>query len=167
MDLHYRPISPADDLTLDDSFTTDTVFEVRSAPLGFQLEPTPVDPPLRKVFPPDDDDPPADGFVAVDDELRGFISVEIADWHRRLVVRQLTVAPSHRGRGVGRRLMELALDHGRDNGARTVWLETSNVNVPAIRAYQRMGFALAGLDTTLYRGTPAEGEVALYLAKPL
>ncbi|QTR01699.1 GNAT family N-acetyltransferase, partial [Saccharothrix algeriensis] len=61
----------------------------------------------------------------------------------------------------------LALDHGRSRGARTAWLETSNVNVPAVRAYLRMGFTLCGLDTTLYRGTPAEGEIALYLARNL
>ncbi|WP_433264994.1 GNAT family N-acetyltransferase [Actinosynnema sp. CS-041913] len=167
MDLRYRPMTPADLLALDDSFTTDTVFDVVSNPLGFALEPVPVDPPLVKVYPPDEDDLPTDGFVAVDDELRGFVSLEIVGWHRRLVLRQVTVAPSHRGRGIGRRLVELALDYGRANDARTAWLETSNVNVPAIRAYQRMGFALCGLDTTLYRGTPAEGEIALYLAKAL
>jgi len=164
--LRYRPTTSDDVFTLDDSFTTDAVFEVDSTPTGFTLRTVPVDPPLVKVF-PDDEEPPREGFVAVDDEVRGFISVEVADWNRRLHIHQVTVAPSHRGRGVGRKLMDLALDHGRSRGARTAWLETSNVNVPAVRAYLRMGFTLCGLDTTLYRGTPAEGEIALYLARNL
>jgi ribosomal protein S18 acetylase RimI-like enzyme len=47
------------------------------------------------------------------------------------------------------------------------WLETSNVNLPAVRAYERLGFRLCGLDTSLYEGTPAEGEVALFLCRLL
>lgn len=157
----------ADDaLDLDDTFTTDVVFSVTAEPLGLALIPVPV-PPLTKVFPPDDEPLPREGFVAEDDALRGFVSVELARWHARLVLRQITVHPGYRGRGIGRALVELALGWGRERGARTAWLETSSVNVPAVRAYQRMGFALCGLDTTLYRGTPSEGEVALYLAKEL
>ncbi|GAA0218769.1 hypothetical protein GCM10010492_15820 [Saccharothrix mutabilis subsp. mutabilis] len=168
VDVSYRPIRPGDDLSLDDSFTTATVFAVHQDPHGFTLHEVPVDPPLTKVFPPDEgDDLPEDGFVAEHDGLKGFVSVEHQTWNRRLVIRQLTVAPTHRGRGIGTRLMELALAEGRRHGARTAWLETSSVNVPAVRAYQRMGFALCGLDTTLYTGTPAEGETALYFAKPL
>ncbi|WP_211347159.1 GNAT family N-acetyltransferase [Saccharothrix australiensis] len=168
MPIDYRPIAPDDVLALDDSFTTDTVFEVDSTPDGFALRPVPVDPPLAKAFPEDEDELPHEGFVAEEGgEVRGFASVELAAWHRRLVLRQVTVAPGHRGRGIGKRLIELALDHGRSLGARTAWLETSSVNVPAVRVYRRLGFSLCGLDTTLYRSTPAEGEVALYFAKEL
>ncbi|NUT99056.1 MAG: GNAT family N-acetyltransferase [Saccharothrix sp.] len=167
MTLAYRPIHPDDDLDLDDSFTTATVFEVDRHPHGFALREVPVDPPVRKVFPPDDDDLPAEGYVAEDGGIKAFVALEVEDWNRRLVIRQITVAPTHRGKGIGSRLMDLALAHGRERNARTAWLETSSVNVPAVRAYQKMGFHLCGLDTTLYTGTPAEGETALYLAKPL
>ncbi|MEU4801743.1 GNAT family N-acetyltransferase [Actinosynnema sp. NPDC023587] len=168
MDLRYRPLTADDVLDLDDSFTTDAVLEVTTGPLGCALAEVPVVPPLTKVFPPDEDDPPpVEGFVAVDPAVRGFVQVEFAEWHARLVIRQLTVDPGYRGRGVGRALMELAVGWGRARGARTAWLETSNVNVPAVRAYRRMGFALCGLDTTLYRGTVSEGEVALFLAREL
>ncbi|MEU4768682.1 GNAT family N-acetyltransferase [Actinosynnema sp. NPDC023794] len=152
---------------LDDSFTTDTVLEVVAAPEGFTLRPTPVDPPLHKVFPPDDD-PDGTVFVAADGpRVRGFVTVDLEEWHRRLVIRQVTVAPGHRGRGIGRALVEHACAHGREHGALTAWLETSSVNVPAVRAYRRLGFALCGLDTTFYRGTPAGGEVALFFARDL
>ncbi|GAA1303391.1 GNAT family N-acetyltransferase [Saccharothrix xinjiangensis] len=168
--MELRAARPADldRLTrLDDSFTTDTVFEVLAEPERLTLRAVPVDPPLTKVFPPDDE-PPGDVFVAADGpRVRGFVALEVVEWHRRLVVRQLTVAPGHRGRGVGRALVERAAAHGRELGLRTLWLETSSVNVPAVRAYQRMGFTLCGLDTTFYRSTPAEGETALFFARPL
>lgn len=153
---------------LDDSFTTDTVLDVVASADGFTLRPRQVDPPLRKVF-PRDDEPGGDAvFVAADGpRVRGFVTADLEDWHRRLVITQVTVAPGHRGRGVGRALVEHACAHGRGHGALTAWLETSSVNVPAVRAYERMGFTLCGLDTTFYRGTPADGEVALFFARNL
>jgi len=48
-----------------------------------------------------------------------------------------------------------------------VWLETSNVNVPGIAAYTRLGYALCGVDTTLYEATAAAAETAIYLSKSL
>jgi ribosomal protein S18 acetylase RimI-like enzyme len=52
-------------------------------------------------------------------------------------------------------------------GAINLWLETSNLNVPGIRAYRRLGFELCGADATLYLGTPAASEQALFFARPL
>ncbi|MFD1151350.1 GNAT family N-acetyltransferase [Saccharothrix hoggarensis] len=168
MDLRAARAADLDQVgRLDDSFTTGAVFEVDAGPDGFRLRETPVDPPLRKVFPPDDD-PGGTVFVAADGpRVRGFVAVDVEDWRRRLVIHQVTVAPQHRGLGIGRTLLEHALAHGREHGALTAWLETSTVNVPAVRAYRRMGFALCGLDTTFYRGTPAEGETALFFALAL
>ncbi|WP_137990126.1 GNAT family N-acetyltransferase [Streptomyces vilmorinianum] len=178
-DLAYRVAGPADQsavAALDDSFTTDHVYEVAAGDIGFGLRLVAVDPPLVKVFPADDDtdDEEEEGgadheIVAVDADgtLCGFIAVDVEEWNRRLVVRQVTVAPAHRGRGIGGELMRRALAHGRERGARTAWLEVTSVNVPAVRAYRRMGFRLCGLDTTLYTGTASEGETALFMAKSL
>ena len=46
-------------------------------------------------------------------------------------------------------------------------METSNLNLPGVRAYERLGFQVCGLDTSLYDGTPSEGEVALFLSRSL
>ena len=54
--------------------------------------------------------------------------------------------------------------YARKVGATQVWLETSNVNVPGVRAYERLGYALCGVDS-LYYGSYMPGESALYLAK--
>src|SRR5207249_997548 len=97
--------------------------------------------------------------VAVDgDDICGFVVTEYNPWNRRLTVADIEVAPTHRGRGVGRALMNHALEHAAERGAGHVWLEVTNVNAPAIRAYQRMGFAFCGLDTSLYEGTESAGE---------
>ncbi|WP_447004135.1 GNAT family N-acetyltransferase [Saccharothrix isguenensis] len=167
MDLRTATAADLDRITaLDDSFTTDTVFEVVAAPDGFTLRSQPIDPPLHKLFPRDE--PDGTVFVAADGpRVRGFVAIDLEDWRRRLVIQQVTVAPGHRGRGIGRALVEHACAHGREHGALTAWLETSTVNVPAIRAYRRMGFTLCGLDTTFYRGTPAEGETALFFTRAL
>ncbi|MEU5038978.1 GNAT family N-acetyltransferase [Streptomyces sp. G9] len=162
---------------LDGSFTTATVFHVETAEDGFTLRETAVDPPLTKVFPDDEDDSTDEGdqelrgdptFLAVapDGSLAGFVSVAYARWNRRLTIEDIEVAPDHRGRGVGRALMSRAEEFARERGAGHIWLEVTNINAPAIHAYRRMGFALCGLDTSLYEFTASAGEYALYLSKP-
>ncbi|WP_097886129.1 GNAT family N-acetyltransferase [Streptomyces sp. st140] len=164
---------------LDGSFTTATVFQVEAAENGFTLRETVVDPPLTKVFPDDEDeDDSADEgdqelqgdptFLALapDGSLAGFVSVAYARWNRRLTIEDIEVAPDHRGRGVGRALMSRAEEFARERGAGHIWLEVTNINAPAIHAYRRMGFALCGLDTSLYEFTASAGEYALYLSKP-
>ncbi|MFF7180387.1 GNAT family N-acetyltransferase [Streptomyces sp. NPDC008121] len=176
-DLAYRVAGPADQsaiAALDDSFTTEHVYEVAAGAVGFGLRMVAVDPPLAKVFPEDEPDAPdtdddAHEIVAVDADgtVLGVVAVAVEEWNHRLVIRRITVEPAHRGRGIGGELMRRALAYGRDRGARTAWLEVTSVNVPAVRAYRRMGFRLCGLDTTLYTGTPSEGETALFMARPL
>ncbi|OKK22569.1 streptothricin acetyltransferase [Streptomyces sp. CB00455] len=181
-DFHVaRPEDTAAIEALDGSFTTSTVFEVAATEDGFALREVPVDPPLVKVFPADDGGDDGDGgddthaadadsrtFVAVgaDGTLAGFAAVSCSPWNRRLTIEDIEVAPGHRGRGVGRALMEHAVDFGRERGAGHVWLEVTNVNAPAIHAYRRLGFTFCGLDTTLYQGTASEGERALYMSMP-
>lgn len=154
-------------------FTSDTVFDVVGSTSGFAIRPVPLDPPVHKVFPddaPEEGEFPQDGhrFVARDgDHLCGYVDTEYEPWNRRLIIVDIEVARPYRGRGVGRALMSHAVDRARECGAGRVWLEVTNINAPAIRAYQRMGFAFCGLDTTLYSGTASEGETALYMSLPL
>ncbi|MCX2971410.1 MULTISPECIES: GNAT family N-acetyltransferase [Streptomyces] len=173
----YRVAGPGDIEAveaLDGSFTTDTVFRVTVTDEGFALREIAVDPPLTKVFPEDDahqdggDDADCRTFLAhaPTGELAGFALVAYSGWNRRLTVEDIEIAPEHRGRGIGRALTGLAAEFARERGAGHLWLEVSSVNAPAIRAYRRMGFAFCGLDTTLYDGTPSEGEHALYMSMP-
>ncbi|MEU1074605.1 MULTISPECIES: GNAT family N-acetyltransferase [unclassified Streptomyces] len=176
----FRAAVPGDSeaiSALDGSFTTDTVFRVSLTADGFTLREVPVDPPLTKVFPQDEpdggdedgeDDQDSRTFVAlgVGGGLAGFIAVSYAPWNRRLVIEDIEVAPEHRGRGVGRALVGLAVGYARERGAGHIWLEVTSVNAPAIHAYQKLGFTFCGLDTSLYDGTASEGEQALYMSMP-
>ncbi|MBH5336250.1 GNAT family N-acetyltransferase [Streptomyces pactum] len=175
--LTYRPATPDDEeqlAALDTSFTTDTVHRVTAGPTGFTIRPEPVHPPLTKHFPADDDededddDAPKHTVVALDgDRVCGFVAVDHEPWNARLTIRDIAVAPTHRGHGIAGELMTRAYAYGRQRGARHVWLEVTHLNAPAIRAYQRMGFTFCGLDTTLYTGTPSEGEIALFMSRSL
>lgn len=193
MDITYRTARPEDAeaiARLDGSFTTHTVFEVVGGEAGFSVREVPVDPPVRKVFPGDEaedgdegegeggaaDTPDAVGgaaecdervFVALDGEaVCGFAAVTYAPWNRRVTIDDIEVSPAHRGRGIGRTLMEHAAGFARERGAAHLWLEVSTVNAPAVHAYRSMGFALCGLDTALYDGTASAGEQALFMSRP-
>ncbi|WP_189863918.1 GNAT family N-acetyltransferase [Streptomyces poonensis] len=172
----YRPARPEDREALaglDGSFTTASVFHVAVTDEGFSMRQTPVDPPVHKVFPDEDDDADEDGdpelnrtVVAFDgDELCGFVKISFAPWNARLTIRDIAVASAWRGKGVGRALMDQASDFARERGAGHMWLEVSNINAPAVRAYLRMGFVFCGLDTSLYDGTESAGEQALFMAR--
>jgi ribosomal protein S18 acetylase RimI-like enzyme len=55
-------------------------------------------------------------------------------------LQELYVAPAHRGRGIGRALLETAIDLARDRGASSIDLGTSLDDVAAIGLYESAGF---------------------------
>jgi GNAT superfamily N-acetyltransferase len=57
--------------------------------------------------------------------------------------RMLAVAPGHRGRGVGGRLVRACLDLARTEGATGLALSSLEAMRPAHRIYERMGFQRA------------------------
>lgn len=171
----FRPADRAAVASLDTAFETATAYTVRVTERALELVETPLAEPRVKRY------PMADAFaawstwktawVAVDDTnarpIVGFAAVEFEAWHARLVLWHLYVEASHRRAGVGRALLARVEEFGRNRGARRVWLETSSLNVPGIAAYQRLGYALCGLDTSVYDTLEYEDEAALYLAKSL
>jgi ribosomal protein S18 acetylase RimI-like enzyme len=170
--MNIRPIDAADRpgiCALDTSFETATVFDVVTTPRRIELVERPITPPLVKRYPIDDAFAPWAtwdvGFVAEDSQICGFAAVEYEPWHARLVLWHLYVATDRRREGIGRALLERVEAYGKKRRASRVWLETSNVNVPGIAAYERLGYALCGIDTTLYDTTDTEAETAVYLAK--
>ncbi len=156
---------------VDTAFETATVFDVVTSARGIELVERTLPAPLVKRYSIGEVFAPwarwDDGWVAEEDGvIRGFATVQHEPWHQRLVLWFLYISPPWRRRGVGRALLERVEDHGRVVGATHVWLETSNVNVPGVTAYNRIGYALCGADT-LYYGEYMPGETAIYLAKPL
>ena len=150
---------------LDTAFTTDVVYDLKSAPHGFALVEQPVSPSLRKHYHVAWDELPtsSSAIVAVQEgAVIGVAALKFVAWNRRAVVSHLYVDRPARGRGIGRRLLQEL--HARANilRARCLWVETQNVNAPAIHFYESCGFVFSGLDTSLYDPPDIAGEMALY-----
>jgi GNAT superfamily N-acetyltransferase len=58
-------------------------------------------------------------------------------------LRWVVLLPEVRGAGLGRRLVELALDYARDQGHETVFLETTDGLPESMALYERLGFRTA------------------------
>jgi ribosomal protein S18 acetylase RimI-like enzyme len=155
---------------LDTAFETDVIFELITRPRGIELVERALERPITKRYASDEVFAPWAswelGWVAEDGGVRGFATVQYQPWHQRLVLWFLYIDRTARRRGLGRALLERAEAYGRAVGASHVWLETSNVNMPGVRAYERLGYSLCGADA-LYYGSYMPGESAIYLAKAL
>jgi ribosomal protein S18 acetylase RimI-like enzyme len=77
------------------------------------------------------------------------------------------VSAPHRGRGLGGALVDALADHARAAGARCLWVETQNVNHPAIQFYLAHGFYLCGFDESFYDPVENPGELAFFFSLPL
>jgi ribosomal protein S18 acetylase RimI-like enzyme len=53
---------------------------------------------------------------------------------------ELYIVPERRGRGLGRALLEAAMDHARDRGAAHIELNTGETDVAARALYESVGF---------------------------
>jgi GNAT superfamily N-acetyltransferase len=83
------------------------------------------------------------GWVALQgDEIVAF---SIADRATRSIF-ALFVLPAHEGRGIGSRLLDLALAWLRKNGAAEVWLTTAT-GTKAAHFYERRGWRRSGMGT--------------------
>jgi ribosomal protein S18 acetylase RimI-like enzyme len=130
---------------IDTGFETTEIFEVVTSARGIALELRTLPEALFKRYPIDEIFAPwgswQRGWIAeLDATTCGFATVEYVPWQQRLVLWFLYIEPAFRRRGVGRALLERVEQHGREVGARQVWLETSNVNVPGVLAYERLGY---------------------------
>jgi putative acetyltransferase len=95
-------------------------------------------------------DPGGEFFVALEDGkvigTAGIAPVEPGVFE----LRKMYLAPSTRGKGLGRRLLEACLEFCRAKGARSVVLDTLHEMTAAIAFYERAGFVR---DDTQIRGS--------------
>jgi ribosomal protein S18 acetylase RimI-like enzyme len=170
-----RPIRLPVDATavdaLDRTFTTTTAYEVRRRP-GTDGVPASVElvgpvaiPPRTKRY---EMTPREGGLVARRGGVTvGYARVEYAEWNRRAEIGDFYVAATARRSGVGAALMAAVVRRAHGTPARCLWLETQDINGPAIAFYLRQGFALCGFDDTLYDPATHPGETALFFSCPL
>lgn len=92
--------------------------------------------------------------VAVDgEEVVGFASglhYIHPDKDPELWINELGVAPDHRRRGLGRRLMRALLEHAAAVGCREAWVLTEHGNAPAAELYRTLGFHAGPSDTVMF-----------------
>jgi len=157
---------------LDDSFLVQSELVLFAEDGAVRYEVVPV-PPYEKRYRKDDliahgEAADKEMFLAfLDDSLAGRIVLS-AGWNRYAWVEDIAVDARHRRAGVGRALMDRAIDWAAERGLPGIRLETQSNNVPACRFYEACGFHLGGFDRDLYRGQDeATTEIALFWYLPL
>ena len=61
-------------------------------------------------------------------------------------IKNIAVAPSSQGKGLGKALLQAAIDACITRGAHEVWIGTGNSSINQLGLYQKMGFRMAELD---------------------
>ena len=108
-----------------DEFTTANVEKLISDPKQFTLV--------------SENEEGIDGFVRVSSDSNAPVS-GCSD----MEISTLYVQPRHHGKGVGKRLLNAAVQHCRANNAESLWLATNADNDPAIAFYLALGFQCVG-----------------------
>ncbi|WP_261511212.1 GNAT family N-acetyltransferase [Chryseobacterium paludis] len=96
-----------------------------------------------------------------EDELVGWLIAEFREWNNSYYIENILIDEKFRGQDIGKQLLKKANREARNLKCRIVELETQNTNYPAIKFYQRAGFALTGINTKLYNNST---ETALYMS---
>ena len=117
------------------------------------------DPWVREMFADELACPDSVFLVAVEEtRLLGFVILRLAGPEGE--VYNIAVAPEIRGRGIGRRLLQSALDRAERKGTRLVFLEVREGNLPAQALYRSLGFRPVGLRKKYYE-MPVENAVVM------
>ena len=151
------------------TFTIDSrlVLDAEDGVIRYTVTPTP---PYQKRYAPDEIDyaayvgcPDRAIFLAyVGGEPAGQIRLR-RNWNQYAYVEDIVVDANFRKQGLGRALIERAIEWAKAKRLPGIMLETQNNNVAACRLYERCGFVLGGFDRYLYKGiTPDTEEIALY-----
>jgi GNAT superfamily N-acetyltransferase len=157
----------------DASFLTERIYRVSVNEMSVEIKEEELNFPLSKNYSFDfikEDIAEADFAVVAEIEgvIVGFATVIYKEWNNRAILTGLFVLPKIKRKGVGRTLVEAAIDYAKAKSARCLFVETQNINYPAIRFYRKMKFEFCGFDTALYN--PADvysGEIAFYFCKNL
>jgi ribosomal protein S18 acetylase RimI-like enzyme len=77
-------------------------------------------------------------------KIVGFCSATYPYWNRICIMDYLVVAPEHRGKGLGERLVRAVEAMVMVTGMRRICVQTISWNTDGIRFYERLGYALRG-----------------------
>jgi len=80
------------------------------------------------------------------------------NWNNYCYVEDIAVARQCRRMGLGRELINTAIQWAKNGGMQGLMLETQDTNLAACRFYHRCGFVLGAVDTMLYGNLPNRDE---------
>ena len=129
----------------DASFSTEYIYRIMVNEMAVEILEEKLDIPLHKTYPfglIQKDIKEADYAIAAEIEgiIVGFAIVKYEEWNNRAVLTGIFVAPERKGKGVGRALVNKAINFAKIKSARCLFVETQNVNYPAIQFYRKIGF---------------------------
>lgn len=110
----------------------------------------------EQAFSEIDSDPNNFVYVAEDDgAVIGCLQVTFIanlsfEGGRRALIEAVRVADSHQGQGLGKRLMQYAIDLARERSCKIVQLTSNNQRQDAIRFYEQLGFQPTHVGFKLY-----------------
>ena len=99
-------------------------------------------------------------LLQIDGQDAGFALCRVAADEAELLT--IAVRPARRRQGAARRLLAAVIDHVRDGGARTLFLEVGVDNLAARNLYDAQGFCAVGARRAYYQrgqGPAADGIV--------
>ncbi len=185
----YRKMTPGDLIALDQidpNFTSDSYLDVEMLQRAGQLAVTFTERPFEIPFTKEigyryDTDQmemtryrleqSKNALVMVaehEGRLVAILEVEAETWRNTALVWALFVDKAWRGQGVGAKLLREAEKWAKRKRFRAMVLETQTNNIPAIRFYEKQGYAIAGFDRYFYSNSDVEHkEVALFMYKVL
>lgn len=108
-----------------------------------------------------DDDNKAVYLYYDDNNCIGQISLR-SNWNGYTLIEDIAVAKKCRQKGIGKALLQQAVEWARQNNCMGLMLETQDVNVSACRFYAKNNFVIGGVDTMLYSKFPTAHELAIY-----
>ena len=157
----------------DFSFSAERVYRVAIDKMSVEIIEEIPDSPFQKSYQSDvvkKDIHEADYAVVAEDEniIAGFATVKFETWNNRAVLTGIFVAPEFQGKGVGKALIDAAIDYAKAKSARCLFAETQSINYPAIQFYRKIGFEFCGFDSRLYNPADVSAdETAFYFCKNL
>lgn len=157
----------------DASYSTEYVYRISVNGMSVEIGEERLAEPLHKTYAPKDIEESlldADNTIVAEIKGRvaGFAAFKFEEWNNRAIIIGIYVMPVYKGRGIGTALVESGVKYAKTMRSRCLWLETQNVNHPAIQFYLRSGFQFCGFDTSLYDpATVKPYETALFFCMDL
>jgi len=89
----------------------------------------------------------------LDGQILGHLQMLKAEDDEAVEIKNMAVAPARQGRGIGRALVEAALDAARRRGCPRVCVATAAADVGNLRFYQRLGFRMERIERDAFGPT--------------